>query len=162
VVACFVEKAIGSESSLIYHKNYFVREHRILCSEFCSWQRNLSCSWLHPSAHLEGVVTEVYVLETMSQCCMFSFQTSYFFKGNKCFLHKGCPCLPLGCSDFSLPFGYRVAGDFPGSQRGLTLAVRTEQTILAETRAESVYRLHHPGHQLCFSFLCQRRYDIKH
>lgn len=48
-----------------------------------------------------------------------------------------------------------------GPQRGLMLAVRTEQTILAETRTESASCFHHLACQLRFSFPCQHRYNME-
>lgn len=44
-----------------------------------------------------------------------------------------------------------------GPQGDLMLAVRTEQTILAETRTASASCFHHPACQLRVSFPCQRR-----
>lgn len=80
----------------------------------CSWQRKRSCSWRGPWAHLEGVVAKMYVSESASPR-FHVFKHPISLRGTNVFPTKTASGLPLGCSDFCLPFGYRVTGDFPGS-----------------------------------------------
>lgn len=160
----FWKMAIGNDSGLIYHKNYFVQEHSILCSEFCSWQRNTSCSWLDPGAHLEGVVTKMYVLESVSPVLrvFFFLKHPISLRGTNVFSTKAASASLLAArvSACLLVTVWLVISQ--GPRGGLALAVRTEQTILAETRTKSVHCSHRPGLQLCFSVPCQNRYNIKH
>ena len=71
------------------------------------------------------------------QCCVFSFQTSYFFKGTNVFCTKATSAsLPAAQVSACLlvPVWLVI---FQGPRGGLLLAVRTEQTIPADARTES-------------------------